>query len=286
MTVSTSGTPVLSVAGASLVRGDAQVLHHISFTVHAGDHTAILGPNGSGKSSLIRLLTLADHPRASASHPEPVRWFGRGRIERAELMRRVGLVSADLDTGFAQSSARGRVRVVDAVVSGLLGSEGVFAHQTVSAADCAKADRAIEAVGLTHLAGRLLPSLSVGERRRALIARAMVGAPDLLLLDEPTTGLDITARHDLLEAVRAVCRTGTTLLLVTHHVEELIPEIARVLLLKEGRLIADGPRETVLTGPKLSGAFGRDIEVLHFPGHSQAQVVTRSSAPPKPFTPL
>ncbi|MGE0392943.1 MAG: ABC transporter ATP-binding protein [Vicinamibacterales bacterium] len=284
--MSPSAAPVLSVAGASLVRGGAQVLHHISFTIHAGDHTAILGPNGSGKSSLIRLLTLADHPVAAVAHPDPVRWFGRARIERTALMRRIGVVSADLDAGFAKSSAGGRVRVIDAVVSGLLGTEGLFSHQTVTAADRARAEQAVEAAGLSHLAGRLLPSLSVGERRRTLIARAMVASPELLLLDEPTTGLDLGARHDLLEAVRAACRAGTTLLLVTHHLEEIVPEIARVLLLRDGQLIADGARDVVLTGPQLSRAFGREVEVLHFPGHSQAHVVTRSSAAPKPDVPL
>ncbi len=284
--MSISAPPVLSVAGASLVRSGAQVLHQLSFTIHAGDHTAILGPNGSGKSSLIRLLTLADHPLASASHPEPVQWFGRGRIERTALMRRIGLVSADLEAGFARSSAGGRVRVVDAVLSGLLGSEGVFSHQVVSTAQRAQAARAVDAVGLTHLADRLLPSLSAGERRRVLIARALVAAPDLLLLDEPTTGLDLAARQDFLDAVRTACRSGTTVLLVTHHVEELVPEIGRVLLLKDGHLIADGPRDAVLTGSQLSRAFGREVEVLHFPGHSQAHVVTGASAPPKRFTSL
>lgn len=284
--MSTSAPPVLSVAGASLVRGGAQVLHQLSFTVHAGGHAAILGPNGSGKSSLIRLLTLADHPLASVAHPEPVRWFGRGRIERTALMRRIGVVSAELDAGFAQSSAGGRIRVIDAVISGLLGSEGVFSHQTVTPAERARAERAVDAAGLSHLAGRLLPSLSVGERRRTLIARAMVASPELLLLDEPTTGLDLVARHDLLETVRAACRAGTTLLLVTHHLEEIVPEIARVLLLKDGRLIADGSRDAVLTGSQVSHAFDREIEVLHFPGHSQAHVVTRPSAAPDRDVPL
>lgn len=276
-------TPVLCVTGASLIRGDAQVLHQIAFSVHAGDHLAILGPNGSGKSSLIRLLTLADHPLATAAHPEPVRWFGLGTIERSALMRRIGLVSADLDAGFARSSAGGRVRVLDAVVSGLLGSEGLFAHQTVTAEQRERAASALEAAGLSRLADRQLPSLSVGERRRVLIARALVARPALLMLDEPTTGLDLAARHDLLDTLRQVCLQGTTLLLVTHHVEEVIPEIGRVLLLKEGRIVADGPREEVLTGPHLSHVFDREVEVLHFPGHSQAHLVTGAShTTPKP----
>ena len=124
-----SATPVLTVAGASLVRSDAQVLHRISFSLYAGGHAVILGPNGSGKSSLLKLLTLDAHPLATAAHPDPVQWFGRPRIPRAELSRRVGLVSADLETGFARMSAGGRVTVLDAVVSGLFGTEGVFAHQ-------------------------------------------------------------------------------------------------------------------------------------------------------------
>lgn len=270
-------TPVLSVTGASLIRGDAQVLHQVAFSVHAGDHLAILGPNGSGKSSLIRLLTLADQPLVTAAHPDPVRWFGLGTIERTALMRRIGIVSADLDAGFARSSAGGRVRVLDAVVSGLLGSEGLFAHQTVTAAQRARAVSALETAGLSRLAERLLPALSAGERRRVLIARALVARPALLMLDEPTTGLDLGARHDLLETLRQVCLDGTTLLLATHHVEEVIPEIGRVLLLKEGRIVADGLRADVLTGPHLSRVFDREIEVLHFPGHSHAHLATGAS---------
>ena len=275
--MSSQHPPVLSVAGASLIRGDAQVLHQLSFTIPPGGHAAILGPNGSGKSSLIRLLTLAEHPLASPECPEPIRWFGRTRIERTELMRRVGLVSADLDSGFARSSAGGRVPVLDAVVSGLLGSEGVFVHHAVTRAQRERARAALDAVGLLPLATKLLPQLSAGERRRVLIARALVAEPALLLLDEPTTGLDLAARHDFLETVRAVSRTSTTLLLVTHHLEEIVPEIGRILLLKDGRVIVDGPRADVLTGPQLSRAFGRKIQVTHLSGHSQAHVVTEPS---------
>lgn len=275
-----ASAPVLRVTGASLVRGDAQVLHSISFTLHPGEHAAILGPNGSGKSSLLKLLTLDAHPLATAAHPDSVQWFGQPRMTRAELSRRVGVVSADLDAGFARMSAGGRVTVLDAVVSGFLGTEGVFAHQSVEAGQQAAAREALARAGLPGVESRWLSGLSVGERRRVLIARALVARPELLLLDEPTSGLDLVARHAFLDAMREACRAGTTLLLVTHHVEEVIPECQRVLLLREGRLLADGPRPEVLTGPMLSRAFGQAIEVVEVSGHSRAHVMTQPSPGP------
>ncbi len=271
--------PVLELSGASLVRGDAQVLHRISLSVRAGEHTAILGPNGSGKSSLIRLLTLQDHPLASAAHPDPVRWFGRARLELGELMRRVGVISGEVDAGFAQASARGRVTALDAVVSGFHGSQGRFAHQTVTEAQVGQALAALARVGLGTATGRFFSTMSAGERRRVLIARMLVINPAVVLLDEPTAGLDLVARHEFLAAVRQLCRSGTTAIVVTHDVDEVVPEIGRVVLLNAGRVVADGPRAMVLTSEGLSQLFGREIKITGAFGHSRAHLVT----PPSPL---
>ena len=249
----------------------------MSLSVRAGEHTAILGPNGSGKSSLIRLLTLQDHPLASATHPDPVRWFGRARIELGELMRRVGVISGEVDAGFAQASARGRVTALDAVVSGFHGSQGRFAHQTVTGAQVGQALAALTRVGLGTATTRFFSTMSAGERRRVLIARMLVINPAVVLLDEPTAGLDLVARHAFLEAVRELARSGTTVLLITHHVDEIVPEIGRVVLLSAGRIAVDGPRASVLTSARLSDVFGHPIEITHVAGHSWAHVVTPAS---------
>ena len=261
-------TPVLELAEATVVRGGTRVLDRVSLTILAGEHTAILGPNGAGKSSLIRLLTLEDYPLAKspgeglddAGQP-PMRWFGEPRLAATTLRRRLGVVTGELDAAFGRSSHRGRVPGLEAVASGFLGSQGLFAHQTITGEMWQGARAALARIDAGHLAAKQLTEMSAGERRRVLIARALVTRPEVLLLDEPTTGLDLVARHDFMESVRALAAGGATLLLVTHHVEEVIPEIGRVLLLARGRIVGDGVPEAMLTSARLSELYGAPVTV-------------------------
>ncbi len=252
---------VLELAGASLVRGKTRVLDGLSMTIPAGGHTAILGPNGAGKSSLIRLLTLEAHPLSPADRPPPLRWFGRARWDLFDLRARLGIVSGDLDATFAMATRAGRVAGLDAVVSGFFASQGVFAHQVVTEARRRDARASLARVAAASLADKWLTEMSAGEKRRVLIARALVRQPAALLLDEPTTGLDLVARHRFMETVRGLARQGTTILLVTHHIEEIIPEMRRVIVLDAGRIVLDGRPEEVLTGPHLSAVYGARIAV-------------------------
>lgn len=270
--MSRSAPPVLELHEASVVRGGTRVLDRLSLTVRAGEHTAILGPNGAGKSSLIRLLTIQDYPLAVHGGPAPLRILGRARWELAELRTRMGIVSADLDATFALGTRGGRVGGLEAVVSGFLASQGVFSHQAVTGAQWTAAREALARVGASHLAGKILVTMSAGEKRRVLIARALVARPELLLLDEPTTGLDLVARHRFMEDVRGVAASGATLLLVTHHVEEIVPEIRRVILLDGGRVAGDGPAEDMLTGGRLGRLFGGPVRVAREAGYYHVQV--------------
>ena len=122
-----------------------------------------------------------------------------------------------------------------------------------------RAAEALDTVGAAHLASRTLNRMSSGEARRVMLARALVIAPRVLVLDEPTTGLDLVARHLFMDRVRRIVRNGATLVLVTHHIEEIIPEVARVILLRDGRIVADGPKASVLTAARLSDLFGTPI---------------------------
>jgi iron complex transport system ATP-binding protein len=253
--------PVLELAGASVLRGRTRVLDDVSLTIGAGEHTAILGPNGAGKSSLIRLLTLEDYPLAHPDGHPSLQWFGRARWNVADLRLRLGIVSGELDSTFARTTRRGRVAGLEAVVSGFLASQGVFEHHHVTATMRADASAALERVQAAHLAAKPLTEMSAGEKRRVLIARALVTKPDVLLLDEPTTGLDLVARHRFMESVRRLATAGTTIVLVTHHVEEVVPEMERLILLREGRVTDDGPREQVLNAERLSAAFGAVLAV-------------------------
>ncbi len=252
---------ILELRNASLVRDHARVLHDLSLTVHRGEHVAIVGPNGAGKSSLIRMLTLEAYPLATADEVPPLRLFGRVRWDATELRARMGIVSADIHERFTGGPWVSQVPAIEAVLSGFFASRGVFDHHEVTEEMRERARGALARVGALHLAAARLDRLSTGEARRVLIARALVRTPELLVLDEPTTGLDIVARHRFMEHVRQVAREGTTILLVTQHIDEIIPEIGRVVLLKEGRIIDDGPTERVLLGPGLAAAFGGPVRV-------------------------
>ena len=256
-----SGVPVLEIVDATLVRGGVRVLEGLSLRIDHGEHTAILGPNGAGKTSLIRMLTLEDRPLASIDAPPVLRLFGCAVWDLTDVRRRLGIVTGDLEADFGRWTSRGRVSGLDAAVSGLLGSEGIFSHHEVTDAMREQGRAALSRVDAGHLAGKRLTEMSAGERRRVLIARALVTQPEALLLDEPTTGLDFVARHRFMESIRRLASGGTTVILVTHHVEEIFPEIGRVILLRHGRVAFDGSPEAALTREHLSNVYGDDVHV-------------------------
>ena len=258
----TASPPILELRHASVVRGHARVLDRLTLTIHRGEHVAIVGPNGAGKSSLIRLLTLEDYPLATDGEEPPLRLFGRVRWDAAELRARMGIVSADVHERFTDGPWVGQVPGIDVVLSGFFASRGVFQHHEVSEQMREQARDALIRVGGLHLAASRLDRLSTGEARRVLIARALVRTPEALVLDEPTTGLDVVARHRFMERVRHVAREGTTVLLVTQHIDEIFPEIRRVIVLNEGRIIDDGPKDKVLRGVALPLAFGGSLRVI------------------------
>ncbi len=264
--------PFLQLFGASVILGAARVLDNLTLSIDVGEHAAILGPNGAGKSTFMRLLTLQQYPLMDREGQPPIRLFGRERWNVFELRSQMGIVSADLHDRFVHGNSNGVVNALDAVASGFFATHGVFAHQRVTAAMRAQALEALDRVGAAALATRTLDTLSTGEARRVLIARALVHTPNVLVLDEPTRGLDLVARHAFMERVRDVARQGTTILLVTHYVEEIIPEIDRVVLLERGRIAFDGSKREVLTGPRLSQIFAGALVVHEAAGYFHVRV--------------
>jgi iron complex transport system ATP-binding protein len=279
----------LELCHASVVLGGARVLDGLTLSIDVGEHAAILGPNGAGKSTFIRLLTLQQYPlmdrdgaaagreglsRAAQDGTPPIRLFGRDRWNVFELRSQMGIVSADLHDRFVHGNSNGVVNALDAVASGFFATHGLFAHQRVTAAMRAQALEALDRVGAAALATRTLDTLSTGEARRVLIARALVHVPKVLVLDEPTRGLDLVARHAFMERVRDVAGQGTTILLVTHYVEEIIPEIDRVVLLERGRIAFDGSKREVLTSPRLSQIFAGALVVHEAAGYFHVRVGT------------
>jgi iron complex transport system ATP-binding protein len=253
--------PILQLHRATVVKDGRRVLDDVSLTIASGEHTAIVGPNGAGKSILVSLLTHAERPLAPADEIPPVRVFGQATWNIFDLRSQVGIVSAAMQHYFVSGNSEGSISAEAAVISAFLNSYGILRYGTLTDAMRMRTAEALAAAGASHLAGRMLDELSSGEVRRVLLARAFATAPRALILDEPTSGLDMMARHTFMESVRGLARAGTTLLLVTHHVEEIVPEIRRVILLRDGRIAADGPREAILTEDTLSRLFGHPIVV-------------------------
>ena len=253
--------PILELDTATLVRAGRRVLEGVSMTLHAGEHSAIIGPNGSGKSSLVQLLTRDAYPLHRADGPSPIRLFGRERWNVAELRKAFGIVTPELHRRLVEGAAGRSLRAIDAVVCGAFASEVLFLHHRVPGELRARASAALERIGAGHLADRRLSEMSTGEARRVMIARAVVHRPAVLVLDEPATGLDPVARRLFLKDMARLAGQGTTLLLVTHHLEEIVPPIDRVVLLSRGRVAFDGPRVDALTSQRLSAVFEHPLEV-------------------------
>jgi iron complex transport system ATP-binding protein len=249
------GTSDSFAAGQSSAKGpERPALDDITLRVKAGEHVCILGPNGCGKSTLIKTITRECYPLAREGSSISI--LGRERWNIFELRSFLGIVSPDL-LGSCTTDATGR----DVVLSGFFSSTRIFPHQHPDAGQLARADRALERMGVAHLANRAVAHMSSGEAQRTLIARALVHEPGTLLFDEPSNALDIAAQLQLRAAMRELAQSGIAILLVTHHVSEIIPEIERVILLRDGRIVADGEKASVLTSEKMSALFGVPLQI-------------------------
>jgi len=249
---------LLTIDQASVMQGDRLVLDRLSLCIADGQHTAILGPNGSGKSTLVKLIARQLYPLVKRDGNGRVHIFGRDRWNVAELRSLLGIVSPAVQLDYTSDTP---VEVFDAVVSGFFAARGISFNHQVTDDMRGSAHEALAQVGATPLIGRDMASLSTGEARRVLIARALVHRPRALLLDEPCAGLDMASRRHFLESLRELARSGTTLLLVTHHVEEILPEIGQVVLLRDGRVFRQGSKADTLTDATLSEAFAMPLRV-------------------------
>lgn len=252
----------LELRQVNVARGDRVVLHDVNLTIRAGEHVAILGPNGCGKSTLILTMTCQIYPIVQPGMM--VRIFGREHWDLTQLRKHFGVVAAELP-GTRTAVTTG----LDAVIAGFFSASTLWPNLPVSVEMRERAVEALERIEALHLREQLVGEMSAGEKRRILIARALVHRPRQLLLDEPSNALDLAAQRELRETLRRLAREGTGLVLVTHHLGDILPEIDRVILMRSGRIVGDGPREELLTEARLSELFhapvriGRDEAWLH-----------------------
>jgi iron complex transport system ATP-binding protein len=262
--------PLLKMQSATVVKNGRRILDDITLTIRQGEHSVILGPNGAGKSSLIRLITRQDYPLAHPDGRPPLRIFGESLWNVFELRTQMGIISDELQVSYINRAMPGRTRGLDVVLSGFFASYGIYPHQTVTESMRARAYEALALMEATPLAEAYIETLSTGEARRLMIARALVTNPAALLLDEPTAGLDLPARQRFLGTLQNIARHGKTIILVTHRVEEIFPEINRVILLKQGRILLDGIKKEALTSKHLSALFEAPITVHQHHGYYSA----------------
>lgn len=258
-----SSRPILDIQHATVYRGETCVFSDFSFALRDGEHAAILGPNGSGKSTLLKLFTGEVHPLPRDE--TRVRLFGEARWNVWDVRKRIGMVSHDLQRDYL-ICAEG----LNVILSGFYASNDTYGYQEFSETQVARAREVMNELGIGPLAGRRFGHLSTGEQRRFLLGRALVHDPSVLVLDEPTSGLDVKACFQYLDLLRTQMHRGKTVLLVTHHLHEIPPEIDRVILLRSGRVLVDGAKSTVLTQDRISDLFDRPVVLAQAHGWYQA----------------
>jgi iron complex transport system ATP-binding protein len=255
----------LSMRNVDIARGQKVVLQDVNLSIATGEHIAILGPNGCGKSTLIKAMTCECYPIVRPDMEMKV--YGRDRWEVQELRKHLGVVAAELP-GERTAVTRG----LDAVVSGFFSSSTLWPNLEVTESMRASALDALELLGAAYLRDRWVGEMSAGEKRRVMIARALVHRPEMLLLDEPSNALDLAAQRELREILREVAtgsngRRGTGVLMVTHHLADILPEIDRVVMMRAGRIVADGRKQDLLQAERLEELFGVEIELSERNGY-------------------
>ncbi|WP_069963794.1 ABC transporter ATP-binding protein [Lacunisphaera limnophila] len=251
---------LLDFAHLTVPRGDRYILRDFSLQIRRGEHVALLGPNGSGKSTLVKAITREIYP---VDRPGlRFQLLGQDDWDVNDLRGHFGIVALDQLHNLSHEVTLRRVTARELVLSGYFNSLGLWPHHRVKPAQEKHARAILRFLEISHLAHRPVSEMSSGEQRRAMIGRALVHDPGALVLDEPTNSLDPGAVREFRDLLRRLARADRTLLLVTHHIADVIPEIDRVILLQDGRIVGDGPKAQLLTSARLSRLFGAKLQVV------------------------
>jgi iron complex transport system ATP-binding protein len=253
----------LSLQNVNVARGENTVLHDINLSVRKGEHIAILGPNGCGKSTLIKTITCECYPLPNPGTKVSI--FNCERWDLTELKKRLGVVSADLP-GRPTLSITG----FEALLTGFFSSSTLWPNLVVTEEMKTRAGEVLRQVDAVALADKTVGEMSAGQQRRVMIGRALVGSADMLLLDEPSNALDLSAQRDLRELLRVLAQQGTGIILITHHIADILPEIDRILMMRDGRIVADGSKKDLLTAERLSALLKTRVDLTERDGFYHA----------------
>ena len=238
------------------------VINNLNLQLRLGESTTVLGPNGAGKSTVVKLVERSLHPVVQAG--AHLKLFGSSTVNLWQLRRRLGVVNSEMETRFPPM-----INALEVVLSGLFGSMRLGRDQIPQPQQISATRALLERLDLAAIADQSFGQLSDGQRRRLMIARAMVHDPEVLVLDEPSRALDLKACHQLLQMLRELCRSGTTLVQVTHRIDTIVPEMQRVLFIDGGRIVGDGTPPTMLTAERLSALFDTNLTVVEADGYRQ-----------------
>ena len=232
------------------------VLKDLNLNIKEGQHWAILGANGSGKSTLMKLIESKIHPRRTKDFKKEI--LGKRVYSIFELKKQIGIITNDLHNYFEMNAPY--LNGCTTVLSGFYGSVGIFKHQDFTDEQHQKALEVMEYLNITHLKEKRIDTMSTGELRKCIVARALIHDPKAFILDEPTVGLDIKAQINFLEMLRELSKKST-IILVTHHMEEIFKEISHVALISDNTIYKQGLKENILTNENLSYTFDMDIKI-------------------------
>lgn len=247
--------PFIELKKVSVIRGDRKILSNINLTIGSDENVALIGPNGSGKSTFIKLITGKIYPSYTGDDTV-CKLFGRSRWNINDLRSMLGIVTNELQYDF-----HNEITGHEAVLSGFFASIGIFNNHKITADMEKKAGEMTEFLEVSHLKDKKLETMSSGEARRFLIARALVNNPKVLVLDEPSNSLDIASAVKLHNTMRKISASGTKIVLVTHLASDIIPEINRFVLFKEGKIFADGSKKDIFNARRLSSLFDMEVEL-------------------------
>ncbi|MFB3895803.1 MAG: ABC transporter ATP-binding protein [bacterium] len=254
--------PLLEFKNVTVLKGaeHKKVLDSISLTIHAGENIAILGPNGAGKSSLIKTITREYYPIPDGAEVISRIW-GQEVWNVFDLRYLLGIVSNDL-----QYTCTREITGYEIILSGFFSSIGLY-QERISKTMKQKADQVLAFLEIEHLQDKVMTEMSSGEARRFLIGRALVHDPKALILDEPTNSLDIHAVHRFRNILRKIARSGTSIILITQHLQDIVPEISRVVLMKQSRIFMDGKKEEILTSRNIGKLYDIAVQIKENNGY-------------------